>query len=80
MGIDRISIPTMSDEPKGVLSGARCTTSWERVQLGAENIKRVECLKSRLRSGILEEKREIGDRRSELILFSARVAVSQTCG
>jgi hypothetical protein len=51
----------MSDEPKGVLSRARRTTSWERVQLGAENIERVECLKSRLRSGILEEKREIGD-------------------
>jgi len=61
MGIDRISIPAMSDEPEGVLSRACCTTSWERVQLGAENIKRVECLKSWLHSGILEEKREIGD-------------------
>jgi len=46
MGIDRILIPVMSDEPEGVLSGARRTTSWERVQLVAENIERVECLKS----------------------------------
>ena len=51
----------MSDEPKGVLSRVCCITLWERVQLGAENIKRVECLKSWLHSSILEEKREIGD-------------------
>ena len=56
MAIDILSIPAMSDEPERVFSGARRTISWERAQLSAENIERVECLKSWHRSGILEEK------------------------
>jgi hAT family C-terminal dimerisation region len=40
MAIDILSIPAMSDEP------------WERAQLGAENIERVECLKHWKQSGI----------------------------
>ena len=55
MAIDILSIPAMSDEPERVFSGARRTISWERSQLGAENIEKVECLKSWLRSGISKE-------------------------
>jgi hypothetical protein len=42
----------MSDEPDQVLSGARQTISWGRVQLGAETIEKVECLKQWQRSGV----------------------------
>jgi hypothetical protein len=55
MAIDILSIPAMSDEPERVFSGARRTISWERAQLSAENIERMECLKSWQRSGISDE-------------------------
>jgi hypothetical protein len=45
MAIDILSIPAMSDEPERVFSGARQTISWDRAQLGDDNIKKVECLK-----------------------------------
>ena len=45
MAIDILSIPAMSDEPERVFSGGRRTVSWERAQMGAENLERVECLK-----------------------------------
>jgi hAT family protein len=57
----RWPIPAMSDEPERVFSGARRTISWERAQLGAENIERVECLKHWLRSGIVKEELEAQD-------------------
>lgn len=56
MAIDILSIPAMSDEPERVFSGARRTISWERAQLSAENIERIECLKNWHKSGIAEEK------------------------
>jgi hypothetical protein len=56
MAIDILSIPAMSDEPERVFSGARRTISWERAQLSAENIERIECLKNWQKSGISEER------------------------
>jgi hAT family C-terminal dimerisation region len=61
MAIDILSIPAMSDEPERVFSGARRTVSWERAQMGAENLERVECLKHWKRSGILDEILEVVD-------------------
>ncbi|EED11559.1 hypothetical protein TSTA_008550 [Talaromyces stipitatus ATCC 10500] len=52
MAIDILSIPAMSDEPERAFSGARRTISWERVQLSAENIERIECLKTGKRVGL----------------------------
>ena len=43
----------MSDKPERVFLGAHYTISWERAQLGAKNIKRVECLKHWKQSGII---------------------------
>ena len=59
MAIDILSIPAMSDEPERVFSGARRTISWDRAQMGAENIERVECLKHWKRSGIANGEVEI---------------------
>ena len=55
MAIDILSIPAMSDEPERVFSGARRTISWDRAQLGAENLEKAECLKHWKRSRITEE-------------------------
>ena len=55
MAIDILSILAMSDEPGQAFSGGRRMVSWERVQLGAENIERVECLKHCIRSGIVKD-------------------------
>ena len=55
MAIDILSIPAMSDEPERVFSGGRRTVSWERAQMGAENLERVECSKHWKRSGISDE-------------------------
>jgi hypothetical protein len=55
MAINILSIPAMSDEPERVFLGARRTISWERAQLGAENIERVECSKYWKRSGITND-------------------------
>jgi hypothetical protein len=46
LAIDILSIPAMSDEPERVFSGARRTISWDRMQMGAENIEKTQCLKS----------------------------------
>jgi hypothetical protein len=56
MAIDILSIPAMSDEPERVFSAARRTISWERAQLLAENIERIECLKNWQKNGITEER------------------------
>jgi hypothetical protein len=61
MAIDILLIPAMSDEPERVFSGARRTVSWERAQMGAESLERVECLKHWKRSGILDEILEVVD-------------------
>jgi len=59
MAIDILSIPAMSDEPERIFSGARRTVSWERAQMGAKNLEKVECLKYWKRSGISDEILEI---------------------
>jgi len=55
MAIDILSIPAMSAEPERVFSGARRTISWERMQLGRDNIEKIECLKSWIRNNIAVE-------------------------
>ncbi len=55
MAIDILSIPAMSDEPERVFSGARRTISWDRMQLGASNIEKTQCLKSWLASGLISD-------------------------
>jgi len=45
MAINILSIPAMSDEPERVFSGARRTVSWDRGQIEADTLKKVECLK-----------------------------------
>jgi len=55
MAIDILLIPAMSDEPERVFSGACCTVLWDRGQMEAETLKKVECLKHWKRSGILNE-------------------------
>ena len=55
MAIDILSIPAMSDEPERVFSGARRTVSWDRGEMDAETLEKVECLKHWKHSGILNE-------------------------
>jgi hypothetical protein len=45
MAIDILSIPSMSDEPERVFSGARRTVSWDKEQIKLEIIEIRECLK-----------------------------------
>jgi hypothetical protein len=45
MTIDILLILAIGDEPERVFLKARRTVSWERAQMGAENLERVECLK-----------------------------------
>ena len=59
MAIDILSIPAISDTPEQVFSGGRHTILWERAQLGAENIERVECLKYCKWSGIVKDELSI---------------------
>ena len=59
IAINILSIPAISDEPERVFLGAHCTISWERAQLGAENIERVECLKYCKRSSIVKDELRI---------------------
>ena len=59
IAMDILLIPAMSDEPERVFSGGRRTVSWERAQMGADNLEKVECLKHWKRSGILDEILEI---------------------
>ena len=63
MAIDILSIPAMSDEPERVFSGGRRIISWERAQLGAETIEKVECMKHWKRSDITNEELELGAKR-----------------
>ena len=42
----------MSAEPERVFSRARRTISWERMLLGSPTVKKGECMKSWIRSGI----------------------------
>ena len=59
MAIDILSISAMSDEPERVFSGTRRTVSWERMQLGPENIEKAECLKNWHKSKISIEEHEM---------------------
>jgi len=55
MAINILLILAINDEPERVFLGARRIILWERAQLGAENIKRVEFLKYWKRSGITND-------------------------
>jgi len=55
MAINILLILAISDKPERVFLGGRRIVSWERAQMGAENLKRVECLKHCKQSGILDE-------------------------
>jgi hAT family protein len=55
MALDILSIPAMSDEPEQVFSGACRTVSWDRAQISAETLEKIECLKHWKRNGILNE-------------------------
>jgi len=59
MAIDILSILAISDELERVFLGGRRTVLWERAQIGAENLERVECLKHWKRSGISDKKLEM---------------------
>ncbi len=52
IAIDILSIPAISDEPERVFSGARRTVLWDRAQIDAKTLERVECLKHWKQSGI----------------------------
>jgi hypothetical protein len=54
MAIDILSIPSMSDKPERVFSGARRTVNWDRGQIKPEIIEMRECLKHCKRNGILD--------------------------
>jgi len=56
MAINILLILAISDKPERVFLGGRCTVLWERAQIGAENLKRVEYLKHWKRSGISDKK------------------------
>jgi hAT family C-terminal dimerisation region len=53
--IEILSIPAMSDEPERIFSGGRRTISWDRMSLGLETVEQIECSKSWIRRGILED-------------------------
>ena len=59
MAINILLILAMSNEPERIFLGTRRTVSWERAQMGAENLERVECLKHWKRSGISDEILEV---------------------
>ena len=59
MAINILLILAISDKPKRVFLGARRTVLWERVQMEAKNLKRVECLKHWKRSSISDERLKI---------------------
>jgi hypothetical protein len=55
MAINILLIPAISDELERVFSGACRTVSWDRGQIEAKTLKKVECLKHWKQSGILSE-------------------------
>ena len=55
MALDILSIPAMSDKPEQVFSGACCMVSWDRAQMEAETLKKIECLKHWKQNGILNK-------------------------
>ena len=59
MAIDILSIPAMSAEPERVFSAARRTISWQRMRLGVKIIEAEECLKSWIKSGIINCSRRL---------------------
>jgi hypothetical protein len=54
MAIDILSIPPMSAEAERIFSGARRTISWSRFRLGIKVVEQTECLKSWLRTGLVD--------------------------
>jgi hypothetical protein len=52
MAINILLIPAISAELERVFLRIRRTVSWERAQIEAKNLKKVECLKHWKRNGI----------------------------
>jgi hypothetical protein len=52
MVIDILSIPVINDKSERIFLGTRRIISWERAQIGAENLEKVEYLKYWKRSDI----------------------------
>jgi len=71
MAIDILSIPPMSAEPERIFLGARWAISWQRMRLGLGNIKKTECLKLWIRTGL------VAGWRKELILGINIIAEDQ---
>ncbi|OCK99628.1 uncharacterized protein K441DRAFT_536423, partial [Cenococcum geophilum 1.58] len=59
IAINILLILAISDVLKRAFLGGRRIILWEMVQLGAKNIKRVECLKHCKRSSIIKDKLRI---------------------
>jgi len=59
MAINILLILAISNKPERVFLGACRTVLWERAQMGAKTLKRVECLKHWKQSGILDKKLKI---------------------
>jgi hypothetical protein len=53
MAIDILSIPSESAEPERSFSGARRTTSWDRLRITCQNLQKVECIGNWLREGLI---------------------------
>ena len=54
MAIDILSILPILSKLERIFSGARRTITWQRIKLGLVNIKRLECLKSWVRGGLVQ--------------------------
>jgi hypothetical protein len=59
IAIDILSILAMSDELERIFLAACCTVLWDRGQMEAETLEKVECLKHWKRSGISNEGLEV---------------------
>ena len=55
MAINILLILVISNKLERSFLGARCTILWERIQMGVESLKRVECLKQWQRTKLLRK-------------------------
>jgi len=53
MAIDILSIPPISAKPERIFLEARRTISWQQIRLRLGNIKKTECLKSWIKTGLV---------------------------
>ena len=72
IAIDILSILPILAKPEYIFLGARRTTTLQRIRLRPVNIKRLECLKSWVRGGIV-----LGWRREQLVRNKGGVRASR---